>query len=51
MLWAMRLRSLVFRGERRQLSREAASYLAAADAEALLEAPAPEQPSAIIEHQ
>ena len=38
MLWAMRLRGLVFHGERRQLSREAASYLAQADAAALLEA-------------
>jgi GT2 family glycosyltransferase len=41
MLWAMRLRGLVFRGERRQLSREAASYLAQADAAALLKAPSP----------
>jgi GT2 family glycosyltransferase len=41
MLWAMRLRGLVFHGERRQLSREAASYLAQADAATLLEAAAP----------
>jgi N-acetylglucosaminyl-diphospho-decaprenol L-rhamnosyltransferase len=40
MLWAMRLRGVVFRGHRRKLSREAASYLAQADAAALLEAPA-----------
>jgi N-acetylglucosaminyl-diphospho-decaprenol L-rhamnosyltransferase len=40
MLWAMRLRGLVFRGERRQLSREAAAYLARGDAATLLESPA-----------
>jgi N-acetylglucosaminyl-diphospho-decaprenol L-rhamnosyltransferase len=39
MLWAMRLRSLVFRGERRRLSREAAGYLAQSDAAELLDAP------------
>lgn len=37
MLWAMRLRSLVFRGERRKLSRQAATYLAGGDAAELLE--------------
>jgi N-acetylglucosaminyl-diphospho-decaprenol L-rhamnosyltransferase len=39
MLWAMRLRALVFLGERRQLSREAASFLAEGDVPALLKVP------------
>jgi N-acetylglucosaminyl-diphospho-decaprenol L-rhamnosyltransferase len=39
LLWAMRLRTLVFRGERRRLSRDAAAWLAKADAATLLEAP------------
>jgi len=37
LLWALRLRALVFRGERRQLSRDAARWLAGGDAAALLE--------------
>jgi N-acetylglucosaminyl-diphospho-decaprenol L-rhamnosyltransferase len=41
MLWAMRLRALVFHGERRRVSREAATYLAQADAATLIEARAP----------
>jgi N-acetylglucosaminyl-diphospho-decaprenol L-rhamnosyltransferase len=40
MLWAMRLRGFVFRGDRRRVSREAASYLAQGDAATLLDAPA-----------
>ncbi len=37
LLWAMRLRALVFHGERRRLSREAAEWLSAADAATLLD--------------
>jgi N-acetylglucosaminyl-diphospho-decaprenol L-rhamnosyltransferase len=37
MLWALRLRSILFRGERRRTYRNAASWLASADARALLD--------------
>jgi N-acetylglucosaminyl-diphospho-decaprenol L-rhamnosyltransferase len=37
LLWAMRLRSLVFRGDRRLLSREAAAWLAGGDTATLLD--------------
>ena len=40
LLWAMRLRAVVFHGERRRLSRDAAAWLADGDAAALLDAPA-----------
>ncbi len=40
LLVAMALRTLVFRGERRRISREAASWLAQGETPALLEAPA-----------
>lgn len=40
MLWAMRLRALVFRGERRRVSRQAAEWLAGGDAATLLGSPA-----------
>jgi GT2 family glycosyltransferase len=40
LLWAMRLRTLVFRGERRRISREAAEWLAGGDAATLLDSPA-----------
>ncbi|HLF67961.1 MAG TPA: glycosyltransferase family 2 protein [Gaiellaceae bacterium] len=40
LLWSMRLRTLVFRGERRRLSRDAARWLAADDAAGLLDRPA-----------
>ncbi len=36
LVWAMRLRTLVFRGERRRLSREAAQWLASAPAAELI---------------
>jgi GT2 family glycosyltransferase len=39
---AMRLRSVVFRGERRRISAQAARWLAAGDVEALLRSPEPE---------
>jgi GT2 family glycosyltransferase len=39
LLAAMRLRSLVFRGDRRRVSQEAARWLAGADASTLLDAP------------
>lgn len=39
LLWAMRLRALVFHGERRRLSREAAEWLADGDAMTLLADP------------
>jgi N-acetylglucosaminyl-diphospho-decaprenol L-rhamnosyltransferase len=39
MLWAMRVRWLIFRGDRRRLSREAASYLAGGDTSTLLDTP------------
>lgn len=39
LLWAMRLRSLVFRGERARISRAAADWLAANDVAAMLAAP------------
>lgn len=37
LLWAMRLRSLVFRGKRRRLSRDAAAWLAGGNAATLLD--------------
>lgn len=39
MLWAMRLRAIIFRGERRRVSRQAAQWLAGGDAAALIDAP------------
>lgn len=39
LLWAMRLRALVFRGERRRVSREAAAWLAGGDAATLVGVP------------
>jgi GT2 family glycosyltransferase len=39
LLWAMRLRALVFRGRRRRISRSAAEWLASAPAVALLDEP------------
>lgn len=39
MLWAMRLRGLIFRGDWRRLSREAASYFAGGDKPTLLDTP------------
>jgi GT2 family glycosyltransferase len=39
LLWSMRLRGLVFRGERRRLSREAAAWLAGGDVATLLDSP------------
>ena len=36
LVWAMRLRTLVFRGERRRLSREASQWLASAPAAELI---------------
>ena len=39
LLWAMRLRMLVFAGERRRMSRDAAAWLAGNDAPTLLQSP------------
>lgn len=44
LLWAMRLRAVVFRGDRREACRAAASWLAANDLDAIL-AERPEEPS------
>ena len=40
LLWSMRLRALVFRGDRRRLSRDAAAWLARGDVATLLDLPA-----------